>query len=76
MQSPAIVTVVKMMESLPENIQNQVVEHLRQHIVELDDENQWDILFSKTQHALVAAAKRARQQILEGKAKPMEHSRL
>ena len=76
MQSPAVVTVVKMMESLPENLQNQVVEHLRQHITELDDESRWDTLFSKTQNALETAAKRAKQQILEGKAKPMEHSRL
>jgi hypothetical protein len=72
MQSPAIVTVVKMMESLPENLQNQVLEHLYKHIAELQDESRWDALFSKTQNALVLATKRAKQQILEGKATPMD----
>ncbi len=35
MTSPAIATVVKMLEALPETTQNQVVEHLREYIVEI-----------------------------------------
>ena len=69
MSSEAIATVVKMMESLPETAQDQVVEHLREYIEELQDELEWNSLFKKTQPELIAAAKRAKQEIAEGKAK-------
>ena len=59
MSSEAAVTVVKMIESLPASVQVQVVEHLRDYIGELQDELQWDTLFQKTQHQLVAAARKA-----------------
>jgi hypothetical protein len=74
--SAAIATVVKMMESLPEPVRQQVVEHLRQYIEELRDELRWDRLFEKTQPKLVAAAKRAKQQIAAGAAKPMDYDEL
>ena len=38
MSSPAIITVIKMMESLPEDKQNKIVEHLRDYIQDLQDE--------------------------------------
>jgi tRNA uridine 5-carbamoylmethylation protein Kti12 len=76
MSSAAIATVVKMMESLPEPAQQQVVDHLRQYFEEVQDELRWDALFEKTQPQLVAAAKRARQQIAAGKAKPMDYNEL
>jgi len=76
MTSTAIATVVKMMESLPETTQDRVVEHLREYIEDLQDELQWDISFKKTQLQLVAAAQRARQEIAEGGAKPLDHNQL
>lgn len=76
MSSEAITTVLKMIESLPETAQNQVVEHLREYLEEMQDEMKWDILFHKTQPQLVAAAQRARQQINEGKSQPLEHDKL
>jgi hypothetical protein len=69
MSSAAIVTVVKMMESLPENAQDQVVEHLREYLEDMQDEMQWDALFKKTQPQLVAAARRARQEIANSHSK-------
>jgi len=72
MSSAAIVTVVKMMESLPENAQDQVVEHLREYLEDMQDEMQWDALFKKTQPQLVAAARRARQEMAQGHAKPLD----
>ena len=60
MSTPAINTVIKMMENLPEDAQDQVVELLREVIVELQDEDAWDTSFKRTQHQLVEAAKRAR----------------
>jgi hypothetical protein len=76
MSSNAIATVIKMMESLPEDTQNRVAEHLREYILELEDEQKWDETFAKTQSQLSQAAKRARQQIAEGLAQPMDYDKL
>ncbi len=76
MSSTAIATVIKMMESLPEPVQDQVVDHLREYLEDLQDELQWDSLFKKTQQQLVAAARRAKQEIAEGHAKPMDYDQL
>ncbi len=76
MASPAITTVVKMLESLPETVQDQVVKHLREYLADLQDELVWDDLFKRTQAQLVAAARRARQEIAEGQAKPLDYDQL
>jgi hypothetical protein len=75
MSSTAIATLIKMLESLPEARQDQVVEHLREYLADLQDELQWDSLFERTQQRLVAAAKRAKEEIAEGQAKPMDYDR-
>jgi hypothetical protein len=72
----AIATVIKMLESLPETAQARVVEHLQEYIEDLRDELQWDALFAKTQPQLVSAAKRAEQEIAEGRAKPLDEKQL
>lgn len=74
--SNAIATLVKMMETLPESVQEQAVNQMREYLEELQDEMRWDALFERTQDQLVAAAKRARQQIAKGLAKPMDYERL
>lgn len=76
MPSPAITTVIAMMESLPENLQEQVAEHLREYIADLEDEKKWDKSFKKTQQQLINAARRAKQEIAEGKAKPFDYEQL
>ena len=76
MPSTAIATVEKMLESLPEKAQERVVEHLREYILDLQDELEWDALFERTQDKLVAAARRAREEIAAGKAEPMDFERL
>ncbi len=63
MSSPAINTVIKMMESLPEDKQDKIVEHLREYIQDLQDEQKWNNSFHKSQDKLIAAAKLAKQQI-------------
>ena len=72
MSPETVATVVKMIESLPETAQERVVEHLREYIEELRDELEWDSLFKKTQPQLIAAAKRARQEIAKRKGKTAE----
>lgn len=74
--SNAIATLVKMMETLPESAQEQVVGQVREYLEEIQDEQRWAELFERTQDKLIAAAKRARQQISEGLSKPMDYERL
>lgn len=76
MLSPAIATVRKMMESLPEPVQNQVVDHLREYLTDLQDEQMWDTLFEKTQDRLAAVAQRARSEIKAGQAQAMDFEQL
>ena len=53
MSSENITTVIKMMESLPEAAQAQLIDHLREYIENLRDELEWDNLFEKTQSQLM-----------------------
>jgi len=76
MSQEAIATVVKMMESLPNEVQDRVAEHLRDYIEELQDELRWDELFEQTQASLVTGARQAKQEIAEGKATPMDEEQL
>ncbi|MEG4345971.1 hypothetical protein QUB70_22220 [Microcoleus sp. A003_D6] len=55
---------IKIMESLPETLQQQVAAYLKEYIAELKDELQWDESFEKTQQQLVAASQRAKQEIV------------
>ncbi|MGB3266867.1 MAG: hypothetical protein WBA89_23250 [Microcoleus sp.] len=54
---------IKMMESLPETLQQRVAEYLKEYIEDLKDELRWDESFEKTQPQLMAAAQRAKQEI-------------
>ncbi len=71
MSAEAITTVVKMMETLPDNAQNQVIEYVKNYIADLQDELRWDESFAKTKTSLVQAAQLAKQQMAEGKAQPL-----
>ena len=71
MSSTAITTVVKMMESLPETAQERVADHLQEFIADLSDDLRWERSFAQTQPQLAAAARRARQEIAAGQAKPL-----
>ena len=76
MSAEAITTVVKMMETLPDNAQSQVVEYIKNYIADLQDELRWDENFKKTESNLIQQARLAKQQIAEGKAKPLNFSDL
>lgn len=76
MSSTAIVTITKMMETLPESTQEQAVEHLREFIAEMQDDMRWDALFRTTQKQLVTAARRAKEDIAAGRAQPMDYNEL
>jgi RNA binding exosome subunit len=76
MSSAAITTLVKMVESLPDDLQEKVVEHIRDYISDLEDEKLWDTSFRRTQDNLVAAARKAKQEIAAGQSTPMDYEQL
>ena len=76
MTTPAIITLVKMLEPLPVTQQEQAVEHLREYLAELADEARWQGNYERTAARLTEAARQARKDIDEGKAKPMDFDRL
>ena len=76
MISEATMTIIKMLETLPEQTQDQVVEHLREYIEEIRDEALWNESFSRTQANLVSAAQQVRKEIAEGKATPLDIEKL
>lgn len=76
MSSAAITTIVKMVESLPDDLQEKVVEHIRDYITDLEDEKLWDTSFKQTQDNLVAAARKAKQEIAAGQSTPMDYDQL
>ncbi len=65
-----------MMESLSEDKQEQIVEHLKEYIQDLQAEQKWSESFKKSPDKLMAAARLAKQQIAEGKAEPMNYDLL
>ncbi len=76
MPSSAITTVVTMMEFLPAALQEQVAEHLRDYIADLQDEQRWEASFQNSQDSLVAAARQAKQAIADGQATPLDYEKL
>jgi hypothetical protein len=76
MSSPAITTIVKMVESLPDDLQEKVADHIREYSADLEDEQRWDASFKRTQENLVAAARKAKQEIAAGQSVPMNYEQL
>ena len=76
MDTVAIVTMIKMFESLPDQFQETVVEHMREYIEDIREETKWKETFSRTEDKLIVAARKARQEITEGKASPLDIDQL
>lgn len=76
MTAETITTVVKMMETLPDTAQSQVVEYVKNYIADLQDELRWDDSFTKTKSSLIQAARLAKQQIADGQATPLNINEL
>ena len=71
MPTSASITMMKMIESLPESVQERALEHMQQYIEDIRDELKWSDSFENSQSKLIAAARQAREEILQGKATPM-----
>ena len=72
MPSSAIATSIKIMESLPETLQDKVVEHLREYLEDLREQDRCNLSFPNTQQSLIMAAQRAKQEVYAGKAQPLD----
>ena len=76
MKSATTMTMIKILETIPKELQEQVVEHMRYYIEDILEETKWNESFSKSQNKLVAAARKARKEIKEGKAVPLSQNAL
>lgn len=76
MPSAGIATITKMVETLPEPMQEQVADHLREYIQELQDEMKWEQAFGRTQSQLEAMAQRAAREIEKGMAVSLNEQQL
>lgn len=76
MDTSAATTMMKMLESVPDQLQETVVEHMRDYIEDIRDDAKWKDLFSRTQDKLIAAARQARQEIAGGKSSPLDVEKL
>jgi predicted HD phosphohydrolase len=61
----------KWLNLYPEPMQEKAVEKMREYLEELESEQRWDETFASTQDRLVSAARRAKEQIKAGQAKPL-----
>lgn len=76
MDTLAATTMIKMLESVPDQLQEDVVEHMRDYIEDIRDEAKWKDSFSRTKDKLIAAARQARQEIAGGKGSPLDIEKL
>ena len=65
-----------MIEDLPEPLQNQVADHLREYLADLDDEEKWDEFFARTHDKLAYVTRDVEKEIAEGKSEPMDFDKL
>jgi len=76
MSTTTLTTIIKMIESLPEDKQEKVVEHLRYYITELEDEMKWDKLFKDTEKDLSNIAKEVKHKVAMGEVEDFDFNRL
>ena len=76
MDTSAATTMIKMLETVPDQLQETVIEHMRDYIEDIRDEAKWKDSFSRTQDKLIAAARQARQGIAGGKSSLLDIEKL
>lgn len=76
MLTPAAETLVKMLETVPEPMQRQVVERLCEQLEDIREELRWDEKFEKTRDKLAAVARRVEDEIAAGLATPFDPDEL
>ena len=69
-------TIIKMIESLPFNIQDRILKEVEAIVADAIDESDWQSKFERKEERLIAMAKRVKKQVAAGKAKRMDYSKL
>jgi hypothetical protein len=72
MPTSASITIVKMIESLPEPLQDLALEHMQEYLADIKDELKWNESFKNSRSKLVEAARQARDEIAQNRATPMD----
>lgn len=76
MASAAVETLIKMVESVPEPVQERLVERVRELLHEMRDDLKWEELFARSQDKLGEMANEALRQHDAGLSEPMDYDRL
>lgn len=76
MPTNSVVTVTKMLEGLPQSVQDRAIEHLREYLDVISDEIRWDESFAGTSENLSLAARKARSRFRDGGTEPFDLERL
>ena len=76
MENITLRTINEMLQSLPENRQEQVLNHLYEYITELYDEIKWDLLFKNSEKEISRIVRQVRQEIKEGNIEDFDYDRL
>ena len=76
MENITLRTINKMLQSLPGNRQEQVLNHLYEYITELYDEIKWDLLFKNSEKEISRIVRQVRQEIKEGNIEDFDYDRL
>jgi hypothetical protein len=76
MSTATIETVKKMLEDLPDSVQERAIEHLREYLDEVTDEIRWDESFEKSSGRLAQMAEEVKKDVESGNTTPMDFDRL
>jgi hypothetical protein len=76
MASAAVETLIKMVESVPEPVQEKLVERVRELLHEMREDLKWEEVFARSQNKLADEAREVRKQIRSGLAEPMDLEKL
>ncbi len=69
-------TIDKMIKTIPESMQSSILDEIQAIITEKHDELEWNIQFQQSQENLIAAAKKVKDEIATGLAKPMDYKKI
>lgn len=76
MSTATIETLTKMLETLPQSVQDRAVEHLREYLAEITDDLRWDESFERTSEKLAKTARHVTEQFNNGKTESFDLERL
>lgn len=64
------------LDSLPEEMRERIAEYLSEHFEDIKDEVRWEQQFKNSSGKLMEMARKAKKEISEGKAEPMNYEKI